>query len=44
MYIKKKDRELIEKMNKHFKIPKDFDKYIDKVSKINGGIIIKKGK
>lgn len=43
MYIKKKDRELIEKMNKHFKIPKDFDKYIDKVSKINGGIIIKKG-
>lgn len=43
MYIKKKDRELIEKMNKKFKIPKGFDQYIDKLAKINGGLIIKSG-
>lgn len=43
MYIKKNDRELIEKMNKQFKIPKDFDKYIDKISRINASLIIKKG-
>ncbi len=43
MYIRKKDRELIEKMNKKFKIPKGFNQYVDKLAKINGGIIIKKG-
>lgn len=43
MYIKKKDRELIEKMNKQFKMPKDFNKYVNKLARINGGIIIKKG-
>lgn len=43
MYIKKKDRELIEKMNKKLKIPKDFDRYINELCKINGGLIIKSG-
>lgn len=43
MYIRKKDRELLEKMEKQFKTPKDFDVYIEDIAKRNYSLILKSG-
>lgn len=43
MYIRKKDIEIIEKMDKAFKIPKDFEKFIYNTGRLKLGLIIKSG-